>query len=175
MRTITPETLRTERLILRPYDREDEPAFVAMVTDPDVMAFVGDGAMSVDRARRVFAKVFDVYVHGSWGIWVVADATTGRIVGSAEIKPRPTGDWEIVYLFDSSSWGRGFASEVGRALVRYGIERLELSRVTATVSYANASSIRVLEKLGMRQIGEETDAEGSYALYAVDAPTTPTA
>jgi RimJ/RimL family protein N-acetyltransferase len=43
---VRPETLTTERLVLRPYRREDEEAVVALVTDPDVMRFVGDGAMT---------------------------------------------------------------------------------------------------------------------------------
>ena len=167
---VPPETLTTERLVLRPYRHGDEDAVVAIVTDAEVMRFVGDGVMTEERGRNVFGKVFDLYERGAWGIWAVEEA--GRIVGLAEIKPRATGDWEIVYLFGREAWGKGYATEVGRALVRFGFERLGLARVAATVDYGNAVSIRVLEKLGMRQIGEETDEFGPYAVYAVDAPPT---
>ena len=169
---VQPETLSTERLILRPYRREDEAAMIALVTDAEVMRFIGDGVMSEERGRRVFEKVFELYERGAWGIWAVEEAATGRLVGSAEIKPRgETGDWEIVYLLGTGAWGRGYATELGRAIVRYGFERLGLPRVTATVDYDNAVSRRVLEKLGMRQIGEESDELGPYAVYAVDRAT----
>jgi RimJ/RimL family protein N-acetyltransferase len=168
VRRVEPETLTTERLVLRPYDRGDEDGIVALLTDPDVMQFVGDGVFAPDRAHRVFAKVFDLYRRGAWGIWAVAERDTGRLVGSAEIKPRPNDDWEIVYILGRDAWGRGYATELGRELVRFGFERLALDRVTATVDYANAVSIRVLEKLGMRQIGEESDDIGAYAVFGVD-------
>ena len=160
--------MTTERLVLRPYGRGDEAAIVALLTDPDVMRFVGDGVFAPDRAHHVFEKVFALYEHGAWGIWAVAERESGRLVGSAEIKPRPNDEWEIVYVLARSAWGRGYATELGRELVRFGFERLALDRVTATVDYANAVSIRVLEKLGMRQIGEEADELGAYAVFGVD-------
>jgi len=160
--------LTTERLVLRPYDCEDEAAIVALLTDPDVMRFVGDGVFAPDRARRVFEKVFVLYERGSWGVWAVTERETDRLVGSAEIKPRPNDEWEIVYILGKDAWGKGYATELGRELVRYGFERLALDCVTATVDYANAVSIRVLEKLGMRQIGEESDELGTYAVFGVD-------
>ena len=166
---VHPETLTTERLVLRPYRREDRDAVVALVTNPEVMRCVGDGVMTAERALRVFEKTFALYEQGAWGIWAVEEAATGRLVGAAEIKPRETGDWEIVYLFETEAWGRGYATEVGRELVRFGFERLGLARVAATVDYGNAVSRRVLEKLGMRQVGEESDELGPYAVYAVDA------
>jgi RimJ/RimL family protein N-acetyltransferase len=162
------ETLTTERLLLRPYVREDEAGVVALVTNAEVMRFIGDGVMTRDRALRLFEKVFELYEQGAWGIWAVEEGATGRLVGLAELKPRKTGDWEIVYIFGKEAWGKGYATEVGRALVGFGFERLDLARVTATVDYDNAVSRRVLEKLGMRQIGEETDEIGAYAVYAVD-------
>jgi RimJ/RimL family protein N-acetyltransferase len=168
MRFVAPETLTTERLVLRPYRRDDEPAFVALVVDPEVMRFVGDGVMTDERARRVFARVFELYERGAWGVWAVEETASGGVVGSAEIKPRPTGDWEIVYLLAPPAWGKGYATELGRALVRFGLERLGLPRVAATVDEANEASVRVLGKLRMRRIGEESDEDGPYAVYAVD-------
>jgi RimJ/RimL family protein N-acetyltransferase len=169
VRFVESETLTTERLVLRPYRREDEADIVALVTDAEVMRFVGDGAMTAERGRRVFEKVFELYERGAWGIWAVEEAAAARLVGSAEIKPREIGDWEIVYVLHRHAWGRGYAPEIARALVRFGFERLGLPRVVATVDYGNSVSIRVLEKAGMRQIAEESDDGGAYAVYATGA------
>jgi RimJ/RimL family protein N-acetyltransferase len=167
MKPVRTETVTTERLVLRPYERGDEAAIAALVTDADVMRFVGDGVLTAERAKAIFDKVFELYERGEWAIWAVEEVASRRVVGSAEIKPRKTGDWEIVYILSRETWGRGYATELGQAIVRFGFERLGLERVVATVDYGNAVSIRVLEKLGMRQVGEETDEVGPYAVYAV--------
>lgn len=163
--------LRTARLLLRPYGPSDESDFVALATDAKVMEHVGDGPLTDERARQMFANVFTLYEQSAWGIWAVVDVTTDELVGSAELKPRPNADdWEIVYLFAERAWGRGYATEVGRALVAFGFESIGLPRVTATVDFENRTSIRVLEKLGMRFLGEERDEVGPYAVYGVDRP-----
>lgn len=172
MRHVRSEAIATERLRLRPCRQEDEADVVALVTDADVMRFVGDGVMTEERGRQVFRKVFELYDTGAWGIWTIEERETGGFLGTAEIKPRKTDDWEIVYVLRREAWGRGYATEVGRALVAFGFERLGLARVAATVDYDNAVSIRVLEKLGMRQVDEESDEIGAYAVYAVDRPAT---
>ena len=167
MEPVKTDVLTTDRLVLRPYTRGDLDAIVALVTDPAVMQFVGDGVMTPARGREIFEKVFELYEQGAWAIWAVEEVATGRLIGSAELKPRDTGDWEIVYVLATEAWGKGYATELGRAIVRFGFERLGLERVAATVDYGNAVSIRVLEKLGMRQVDEESDEIGPYAVYAV--------
>ena len=166
MRRVESETLQTERLILRPYRPEDEADMLALVTDPEVMRFVGDGPMTAERGLQVFRKVFELYEKGAWGIWAVEEQATGRFAGSAEIKPRAD-EWEIVYVLASEAWGKGYATEVARALVRFGLDRLGLERVIATVDYGNAVSLRVLEKVGMRWIAEDHDDDGPFAVYGV--------
>jgi RimJ/RimL family protein N-acetyltransferase len=171
MRRVDPESLRTERLLLRPYGPEDEADMLALVTDPEVMRFVGDGPATPERALAVFQKIFQLYEQGAWGIWAVEELASGRYSGSAEIKPcREEGwkdDWEVVYILAQRAWKQGYATEIGRELLRYGFERLELPRVIATVDYDNAVSIRVLEKIGMRFLAEAHDEIGAYAIYGV--------
>ena len=166
MRFVESETIETARLRLRAYGPGDEPASVALMTDAEVMRHVGDGAMTPERAARVFRKIFELYETGAWGIWAIEERASGRFAGGAEIKPRTSGDWEIVYVLARDSWGKGYATEVASALVAFGLGRMKLPRVVATVAYDNAPSIRVLEKVGMRRVGEESDEIGPYAVYA---------
>ena len=168
---VPPERLETERLVLRPYRREDEAAMIALVTDPEVMRFVGDGVMTEEQGRTVFNKIFTLYDEGAWGIWAVEERSSARLIGSAEIKPRNiNADWEIVYVLHREAWGKGYATELARELVRFGFERLGLARVTATVDYENKVSLRIMEKLCMRRIAEERDEQGPYGVFAVERP-----
>jgi [ribosomal protein S5]-alanine N-acetyltransferase len=50
-------------------------------------------------------------------------------------------------------WGRGYATEAAREVMRYGFGALGLARIFATAMSRNPASIRVLEKIGMREEG----------------------
>jgi RimJ/RimL family protein N-acetyltransferase len=56
---------------------------------------------------------------------------------------------EIWYNLMPAHWGRGFATEVARRLIRFGFETLRLHRIEAGVATGNKRSIKVLEKAGM--------------------------
>ena len=60
---------------------------------------------------------------------------------------------EIYYKIHPDYWGRGYATEVARELVRFGFEDLNLHKVEAGVATENIRSVKVLEKIGMTQEG----------------------
>jgi RimJ/RimL family protein N-acetyltransferase len=164
---VTSERIETSRLTLRENEPRDFDAIVALVTDPEVMRFVGDGVMTEERGRQICAKIPELYARGAWGIWTIEERATGEFLGTAEIKPRENEDWEIVYVLRRDAWGRGYATEVASALVRFGLERLGLPRVVATVIPENSASVHVLEKIGMTRIDvDEPDPYGASAVYA---------
>ncbi|HEV2705439.1 MAG TPA: GNAT family N-acetyltransferase [Pyrinomonadaceae bacterium] len=164
-------TLETERLIFRPYTKEDRERLVALTTDAEVMRFVGDGVLSREAAEsqfeRVFTHVYEPRAFDLWAVWT----KEGAYVGHAEIKPRKGAqDFEIIYLLDRAHWGRGYATEIARRLIRYGFDELGLARVTATIDAANSPSIRIVEKLGMRYEDEYEDEFGTTLVYAIEKP-----
>jgi ribosomal-protein-alanine N-acetyltransferase len=73
-----------------------------------------------------------------------------------------TDEIEVGYAFGKDAWGRGYATEVARALVRWGFETLELERIVAVAYAENAASRRVMDKLGMR-------FEGVRYIYGTDS------
>ena len=46
-------------------------------------------------------------------------------------------------------WGRGYATEAAKRVIRFGFEMLNLHRIEAGVATENKRSIKVLEKAGM--------------------------
>lgn len=68
-----------------------------------------------------------------------------------------------------ASWGRGFATEVGRRILGYGFGELRLPRVHATVDASNEASVRVLLKPGMRYEAEFLDEFGKTLVYVAGA------
>ena len=60
---------------------------------------------------------------------------------------------EIYYKLSPVHWGKGYATEVSKALIKSGFEHFELHKVEAGVATENLASIKVLEKSGMTREG----------------------
>jgi ribosomal-protein-alanine N-acetyltransferase len=54
-----------------------------------------------------------------------------------------------MYGVTPAHWGQGLATEAAQAVLRYGIEELQLARIWGGADAPNVASIRVLQKLGM--------------------------
>jgi len=57
---------------------------------------------------------------------------------------------ELSYGIDSAQWGRGLATEITGAMVKYGFD-VGLTEITASLDTANTASAHVLTKLGFVQ------------------------
>lgn len=60
---------------------------------------------------------------------------------------------EIYYKLRPLFWGKGYATEVAKTLIKAGFEDFDLHKVEAGVAVENKASIRVLEKAGMTREG----------------------
>ena len=77
-------------------------------------------------------------------------------------------DVELGYTLARSAWGRGYATELGGALVEYAFTVLRVPRVVAQVEPANTASRHVLAKLGMTERAERTAYGRPHLLYVLD-------
>jgi RimJ/RimL family protein N-acetyltransferase len=68
-------------------------------------------------------------------------------------------DADIGYELDPHYWGHGYAIEAARAIMEFGFAELLLHRIWAKTNADNTGSIRLLEKLGMRQEGRLREKE----------------
>jgi [ribosomal protein S5]-alanine N-acetyltransferase len=70
---------------------------------------------------------------------------------------------QVGYLLFPEYWGRGYATEMATAVVRYGYGELALPQIVAITNLANVVSQRVLQKAGLERKGERSFAHPSYA------------
>lgn len=62
---------------------------------------------------------------------------------------------EVWYKIHSNFWNQGYATESLYKLLAFGFKELNLHRIEAGCAIENISSIRVLEKVGMRKEGRK--------------------
>ena len=148
--------LKTERLNLRTISLANLDDMTRLNRDPAVMRYIGDGAVwtraqSEARIRRML-RVYENFP--GLGMWIGEEQSTGRFVGAYVLNYIPnTVEVEVGYRLCKSAWGRGFATEGARALVRYGLLKLGLYRVVGLTHPDNEPSKRVLMKAGLRPAG----------------------
>jgi ribosomal-protein-alanine N-acetyltransferase len=96
-----------------------------------------------------------------WGGYFVIDDATREVVGSCAYKKPPTEDGivEIAYFTFPDFEGRGYATAVATKLIRLAATSPDVQRVIAhTLPHASAST-RVLERVGMANVGEVMDPD----------------
>ncbi len=96
-----------------------------------------------------------------WGGYFVIDEGTREVVGSCAYKKPPTEDGivEIAYFTFPGFEGRGYATAVAAKLIRLAAASPSVRRVIAhTLPQPNIST-RVLERVGMANVGEVMDPD----------------
>lgn len=168
---MTPLTLRTPRLILRPWRDEDDDAFAAMFADPEVMEFL----MPVqDRAEidAIIGRVrghFDRHGFGWWAAEVPGVAPFIGFIGLWHIpfEAHFTPAVEVGWRLTRAHWGKGYATEGARAALEAGFTQLGFDEIVSLTVPANTRSRRVMERIGMtRDPADDFD----HPRLAVDNP-----
>jgi RimJ/RimL family protein N-acetyltransferase len=147
--------LETERLVLRRFTHDDVENLVELDSDPDVMRFINGGrATPRDEIENQFLPaILDQYErYAGYGFWAAVEKSTERFVGWFHFRPAqgaPPGEVELGYRLRRSAWGKGYATEGSRALIRKGFAELGVQRVVASTMVVNVASRRVMENAGL--------------------------
>ena len=143
---------RTPRLLLRPGFPEDAPALACAIGDEAIVRnlSVVPWPYTVRDAEAFLASPRDPVLPS----FLIFERTDGppRLVGACGLGRRPSGAVELGYWIARASWGRGFATEAGRALIDIA-RTLGLPQLEASHFVDNPASARVLDKLGFESTG----------------------
>jgi RimJ/RimL family protein N-acetyltransferase len=168
--------LETPRLLLRPLIMEDQGWLAVLFADPEVNRFLLDSACTPKQASRFAEAVvsLDLMRH-RFGLWAIEDKTTGIVHGWTELSKLrpwsgPSDEIALSYVLGVESWGRGIATEAAGRLLRHAFEVLGEDRLMAVIMADNAASRRVLEKLGMRSIGNPVAPEMNLEYFQIGLP-----
>src|SRR5258708_3521293 len=151
-------TLVTDRLRLRPVMAEDLDVVVALGADARVMAWFG-GTVAADDAAAWMEKQLEHWRrHGFGRMAVDRDGVVIGFVGltRTDFDAGFTPGVEIAWRLAFEHWGKGYATEAARAVVRDGFDRLGLDEILRGTTPGNLRSRRVLAPLLMGQLPNDT-------------------
>lgn len=148
--------LLTERLELRDFREDDVDAVHGWAGDPEVVRFMCWGPNTPELTREFLQRKFAERTGDPRRTWdlAVVRRDTGRVIGSVGLRlDPPRRQAALGYCYAQEAWGQGFATEAAAEMLRFAFEDLELHRIHAATDTRNGGSIRVLDKIGMRQEG----------------------
>ena len=168
----------SERLLFRPHLITDLDDFCAMEMDINVRRYVGGYPRSREEAEKRFPKnQLQGMATDRLGVWATVLKAENRYIGRCGLythfspagAPIP-GEAALSLYIAHPYWGRGFATEAGRAFINFGFNDLALTRIVTTVMEGNDASLHVVQKLGFTTVHIEKGARTFHHLVLHASP-----
>ena len=147
-----PVELRTERVLLRPFELDDVEDVFTYASDPEWARYI---PVPQPYARKHAEEFVAQRLLASWDtgpVWalVLKDKVIGGI-GLRINSQHETG--ELGYPVAREHWGQGLVPKAAQAVAQWGFKERGLAKVFARADGRNRNSQRVMEKLGMTREG----------------------
>lgn len=171
--------ISTDRLLLRPYAESDLAAFADIYGRPEIVRYLYEQTRSTEKVREYIkdrlGNVALEKVGDHLSIAVARKEDPGTAIGTAMLLwvSEEHAQGEVGYTMHPDHHGKGYATEVTRALVDLGFRDTKLHRICGRLDARNLASGRVLEKSGMRKeahLVENEFVKGEWtdeAVYAI--------
>ncbi|MEP7057233.1 MAG: GNAT family N-acetyltransferase [Caldimonas sp.] len=156
--------LETPRLRLRRWQESDRAPFAALNADPVVMEFFPAlvGRVASDASIDGWQAQF---VERGWSNWAAEICATNEFIGFVGLSvPRRVLPFspcvEIGWRLARAHWGKGYASEAARTVLRIGFEALGLEQIVSFTALGNRRSRAVMERIGLRDARADFEHPG---------------
>ncbi len=147
--------VETERLRLRPWRGDDLDAVAALFAIPAVSWYPFGRGLTREETERFLERHVGHWERHGFGSWAVELRTHRQLIGYVGLAtvhwlPAVMPGVEVGWRLHPEHWGRGLATEGGRASLRYGFEEVGLDRIISIFIPENVASGRVMLRLGMQ-------------------------
>jgi [ribosomal protein S5]-alanine N-acetyltransferase len=151
--------LETPRLILRRFTNSDADAglILELNSDPEVLKYLHEPPLQdLNQAREILQHIILPQYEINMGRWATHLKDQKKFIGWCGLKYRPgRNEIDLGYRFMQTAWGKGYATEAAAAALAYGFEVLQIKTITASAHIHNTASLSILQKIGMKFIGED--------------------
>ncbi len=143
--------IETARLRLRPFTPDDVDNFHRLLIDPEVRKYLcDDKVIPREQAVSFIDTSLASFETNGFGLWAALPRQEDTLIGFG-------GFWffhdppelQLMYGVAPTHWGKGLATEIAKAMIRYGFEEHSFDRILASADTPNLASLRVMEKAGM--------------------------
>ncbi|MBE6023391.1 MAG: GNAT family N-acetyltransferase [Cellulosilyticum sp.] len=147
--------LQTERLLLRPFYKEDARAvFETWESDSEVAQYMfWKSHKDIHKTEAWIAKEIEKVEEEDWYRWAITLKETEVLIGTGLIYVEDEyGEYEIAYNLGKKFWGQGYTTEAMAGIIQFAKETLGVKKIMGRHAKENISSGRVMEKLGFSYV-----------------------
>jgi len=168
--------IETKRLIIKPPAQTDYADLCALRSDPDVMKYIGNGSLQTkEKVQEALGLSIEYFKKHGCTFFSVFEKSSGHFVGQGGIFhigfDESQTEYEIGYRLHKKYWGLGYATEITKALIKWGFEHLVVDHLIAVIKPDNNNSRRVLEKSGMHYVGKMLAYNEELTKYQINRNT----
>ena len=142
--------LETKRCIVREFTLDDLDDLFALYAGEGMTDYI-EPLYEYEKEKE-YQISYMKYMYGfyGYGMWLVIDKESGKLIGRAGIENREElcGELELGYAIGVPWQRKGYATEVCQAIMEYAKEELECEKLNCLIEQGNTVSEHVAEKLG---------------------------
>jgi ribosomal-protein-alanine N-acetyltransferase len=169
--TVNGTVATSERLRLRRWEIRDAETLHAICSDDAVVRYLGGRPWTSADAESFVEDMRSRAASGSPETWAVEELGTAELIGWCGFA-RTNAPWlrsdfviEIGWTLARTRWGQGLATEAAHVALGLGRRLHDASRVVSKCHEANAASERVMQRIGMTQVGIVKGGTSKTLLY----------
>lgn len=161
--------IETDRLLLRPWRTTDLDALAAVFARPEVWRYPMGQGLDREETERFLSHQIRRHEVDGFGLLAAELKPDHELIGYLGLSvptflPEVLPAVEVGWRLHPAHWGKGLASEGGRACLAHGFTALTLDRIVSITDARNGASRRVMERLGMRLFLRTTDPQRGHPL-----------
>lgn len=163
------DILETEHYLVREITLDDIDSLYEIYSDYDTKRYIEDlFPNKEDEINFTKDYIANQYRFYEYGLWVVIDKETGKLIGRAGIFNRENQELpELGFVFQKSLWGTGISIEVLTAIMKYATDELGMYSLCAHTVHENERSKNLLVKLGFEFAGAFLVDKNKFDRYVI--------
>ena len=157
--------VKTGKILLHPFQLKDAAAKAQLDNDPDIKEYLG-------RPTKLEDDITEFENQG-YGLVAIVDIASNQIAGYAKLQ---SPDWEknlgleLIVAVSSIYRKQGFALEAIKKLIEISFGLLQQKQVVGRIAFTNTASIKLVEKVDMKEIGRRQDIlDGDQYIFSVSS------
>jgi len=149
-----PERFESERFILRKPRMEDAPViFEIYARDPDVTRYLTwKPHQTIRETEQFLLACGQLWRTGKDFAYAITLKEDDKLIGMFALHPMNL-KVEVGYALARPYWGKGYMTEILRAMIKWAFTQPDIFRVQAFCDVDNLGSARVMENAGMQREG----------------------
>ncbi|WP_282133876.1 GNAT family N-acetyltransferase [Seonamhaeicola maritimus] len=152
--------IETERLILREMRITDVDGMFELDSNPIVHKYLGKKPVkTAEESRKMVEDVIKQYEERGIGRWVAIEKYTGDFIGRSGLRLNTEYNmngfdayYDVGYRLIPKYWGKGYATESGKASIEYAFNVMNLPVVYGITEVGNEASHNALLKIGLKYV-----------------------